>query len=182
MFCIVFVLSIHRKQKAADEEAKKGQIQFQKPFLSVITVSKCLMIVSATFFGRNDAAVTVVSQLLIMAALGAITFWWMQLRGAEFERTRIGWAEPCYPPAINVWRGYSFFGGVLGAVIAILALRATDTFNGNTGLAILAGAMVMLALPLIVWYKKWENDNAHMWAPVSPGLFCFLRCCVVAIG
>ncbi len=68
----------------------------------------------------------------------------------------------------HVWRGYIFVGGVVGAVVALLVLEATNDLDGNNGLFLLFGWMVLMAVPFIVWYKRWESANAHMWLP-TPG-------------
>jgi hypothetical protein len=72
---------------------------------------------TATFFGRNSAQSTILAQLFIMLALAGVTLRWATLPHAEFELGRAGLAEPCLPPAVNVWRVYIFVAYVLAAAL-----------------------------------------------------------------
>ncbi len=153
-------------KEAADELASKKDVVMVKPFLSIITVSKCLMIVLATYFGRNGVEATILSQLFIMLALAVITMRWSVLTHAEFELGRVGLAEPCLPPAVNVWRVYIFIGGAAGALCAAIAYHFKDSFGGSKAdnrMALLWCVMAATAVPFVLWYRRWESDNTKMW-------------------
>jgi hypothetical protein len=45
---------------------RKKDVSYVKPFLSLVTVSKCLLLVAGSFFGRDDPETTVVTTAIIM--------------------------------------------------------------------------------------------------------------------
>jgi len=78
-------------------------------------------------------------------------------------------AEPCLPPAINVWRGVSFAGGAWGAVVAILVNQYPSELSGDIKFAVLAGGLLLLFGFGFWWYLRWRrttrvyDEQRHKW-------------------
>merc|ERR1719229_2099679 len=92
-------------------------VSFVKPFLSAITVSKCFMLISATFMFHGGVVGTIVSQLITMIALLLFTLIWsfndLKLNGLTQNK-------PGFPFSVNLIRVAGFGCGLLGCIIEMI--------------------------------------------------------------
>merc|ERR1719242_772219 len=92
-------------------------VSFVKPFLSAITVSKCFMLISATFIFGGGVVGTIASQLITMIALLLFTLIWsfndLKLNGLTQNK-------PGFPFSVNLIRVAGFFCGLIGCIIEII--------------------------------------------------------------
>merc|ERR1719300_1442152 len=92
-------------------------VSFVKPFLSAITVSKCFMLISATFLFGGGVVGTIASQIVTMIALLIFTLIWsfndLKLNGLTQNK-------PGFPFSVNLIRVAGFCCGLIGCVIELI--------------------------------------------------------------
>jgi hypothetical protein len=155
--------------------APKKDVAFVKPFLSIIVVAKCVLLVAGTFFGKDDPRTVVTATALLMAALFAVTTAWalqpvrasfLHAESARRSRRRgslvdkisaSALGEPAQPPGINIFRALSFLGGVWGAIVALIALEFPDALGGDAKYALLLAGLAVLASAGALWYRAWKR-------------------------
>ncbi|ETO28106.1 hypothetical protein RFI_09026 [Reticulomyxa filosa] len=93
-------------------------VEFIKPYLSFITLSKSFMLVSAQFISQGKPVGTVLSQLLVCLALFASTvLWsWKNFNPLEFQQV----STPAFPYGVSIVKSLAFFAGVIGSIIELL--------------------------------------------------------------
>lgn len=62
----------------APDGSRSKDISFAKPFLSIITVSKCILLVAITFFSNQDIVASVSISFVVSFALTMVTLVWHQ--------------------------------------------------------------------------------------------------------
>jgi len=140
------VLKLNKKR------IQKKDIQYIKPFLSVIAVSKCILLVSGTFFGKKNPLIVVISSFCTWTTLFIISFIWA-IQSSDSPRDQFGMGEPCWPPFINIWRSLTFAGGSLGAIYALLAY--IKFFSAATATVLVGLTLGILFIMGLIWYKIW---------------------------
>lgn len=150
-------------QTVAQKVGKKD-VSFATPFLSMIIVSKCLLQVSAFFFGKQDPIVTVVSSMVVSLMLIAVTGVWISRSHSTIFRSKAWYAAgsfqsfqfihvspPCTPDSIGIFRIISFGGGVVGSIVAIVAYSMPDTLGGDRKYEALATIALVFIVVGLVW-------------------------------
>jgi len=151
-----------KKSSRVKTPPPKKDIIFVQPFLSCLVVSKCLLLVGATFFGRNDPTVTVAVSLVTWLLLFIICLIWLaRSHSALLRPARFWWhrdflhdpymhvAPPALPDGINIVRVLAFVGGVFGSIIALIALKYPDGLGGDKkyiALAVVSAVLVAIGL------------------------------------
>jgi hypothetical protein len=156
-------------------DERKKDVSVVKPFLSLMVAAKCALLVAATFFGRDDAVVTVAATGVSMLLLFVLTLSWSLQPASRsalqyesmgyhprfdllFERLKhASLGEPCLPPSVNIVRTLSFLAGALGAGVALLAWAYPRALGGAVKFALLLGCVAILALVGVAWYRAWRR-------------------------
>lgn len=69
---------------------------------------------------------------------------------------RLELAEPCAPAALSVFQTLAFLGGVIGAIIAILALNNESMFGGDVQILMLGWFLLSAGIYGAWWYRRWK--------------------------
>jgi len=146
---------VETKVELGKDGKPKKDVNFVKPFLSMVVVSKCVLLVAGTFFGKNDPVTTVISSGFVFVVLFILSAYWATQ--PSVLQDKYGMGEPCWPPFINVWRSLIFAGGALGCLTAIIAQESPDTFGGDAKFALLFAFLFVLYVGGYTWYKKWRK-------------------------
>ncbi|ETO04236.1 hypothetical protein RFI_33164, partial [Reticulomyxa filosa] len=93
-------------------------IEFIKPYLSVVTLSKSFMLISTQLISQGKIVGTVVSQLIACVSLFAITMlWsWNNLNVEKYSSVN----KPSFPYGVNIIKAIAFLAGAVGCVIELL--------------------------------------------------------------
>jgi hypothetical protein len=145
----------------------KKDIGFVQPFLSLLIVSKCALLIASGFFGRNDPIVTVVAELAISAVLLGVAVVWIARSSSAMFRSPEWYlskgflshpsfyiAPPCAPDTVNIIRLLSFVGAILGAIVALLAFHFPAAWGGDVKYGVLLAIVAVLALTAAVWQAR----------------------------
>merc|ERR1719242_796003 len=162
----------------ADPKAKKScfkrfcsfssTVSFIKPFLSAITVSKCFMLISATFIFRGGVVGTIVSQSFTMFALLLFTLIWsfndLKLNGLTQNK-------PGFPFSVNLIRVAGFGCGLIGCIIEMI--RYFDALLIDEALEFIILLCIMAVIGIVMFiifqqyhskYNKLDDDIDMEWA------------------
>jgi len=144
----------------------KKDIGFVQPFLSLLVVSKCALLVVSGFFGENEPVVTVVASLVVSVILLTVALLWLHRSSSASLRSEQWYtnqsflrhpfffvAPPCAPDAVNIVRLLSFVGAILGALVALLAYCAPSSIGGDAKYAVLLAIMITLAVIGALWQR-----------------------------
>ncbi|ETO15212.1 hypothetical protein RFI_22152, partial [Reticulomyxa filosa] len=93
-------------------------VEFIKPYLSVVTLAKSFMLVSAQLLSEGKPVGTVLSQLFTCLALFIATvLWsWNNLNLQQYHKVFM----PVFPYGVSILKSLGFLAGVIGSIIELL--------------------------------------------------------------
>eukprot|EP01083_Nonionella_stella_P136672 416004_1 len=140
-------------------------VSFVKPFLSTITVTKCFMLISATFVFRGGVIGTIVSQSISMLFLLFFTIIWSF---SDLKLNGLTQNKPGFPFSVNLIRICGFCCGLFGCILEILRIY-TDIIDSTLDFVILLAVMVLSAVIALIIFCKYhskydlEDDTDSNW-------------------
>ena len=132
-------------------------VSFVKPFVSAMTVSKCFMLISATFVFGGDAVATVVSQTVSMASLLLLTLAWCF---RDLRRNGLTQNRPGFPFSANLIRVAGFGCGFVGCAVEMTKRFSLLLDDDGLHWLVLLGATSALGLALLVVFKCYHAKYA----------------------
>merc|ERR550525_1103222 len=146
-------------------------VSFVKPFLSAITVSKCFMLISATFIFGGGVVGIIASQIVTMIALLLFTLIWsfndLKLNGLTQNK-------PGFPFSVNLIRVAGFGCGLIGCIIEMIryygyfdALLIDEFMEFILLICIMAGIGIIMFIVFQRFhskYNKLDDDIDLEWA------------------
>ena len=143
------------KQDAeAEPEAPVVKVQFVQPFLSLVAVGKCVMVVGSNFFGGGTQLALVIASAALCFGLLAATVWWSYV-ARPFSAGRPashGFVPPSPVVVVTNVRMLGFAGGVAGAIVGAIAVGLALPIT--TQLIAVAVAVSLLAVGLAVLHRS----------------------------
>ncbi|ETO27883.1 hypothetical protein RFI_09249 [Reticulomyxa filosa] len=93
-------------------------VEFIKPYLSVITLAKSFMLISAQLLSEGKPIGTILSQLVICLALfiSTVLWSWKNLNLQQYHKVFM----PAFPYGVSIIKSLGFFAGIIGSVIELL--------------------------------------------------------------
>merc|ERR550525_2344829 len=150
-------------------------VSFVKPFLSAITVSKCFMLISATFIFGGGVVGIIASQIVTMIALLIFTLIWsfndLKLYGLTQNK-------PGFPFSVNLIRVAGFGCGLIGCIIEMI--RYFDALLIDEALEFILLLCIMAVIGIVMFiifqqyhskYNKLDDDIDLEWAIRFDGEF-----------
>jgi len=177
--------SKEKEEEDADPKAKKSclkrfcsfssTVSFVKPFLSAITVSKCFMLISATFLFGGGVVGTIGSQIVTMIALLIFTLIWsfndLKLNGLTQNK-------PGFPFSVNLIRVAGFGCGLLGCIIEMIRYFDAVLLDDALEFILLLCIMAVIGIAMFIIfqqyhskYNKLDHDIDLEWAIRFDGQF-----------
>ena len=132
-------------------------VSFVKPFLSAITVSKCFMLISATFVFGGDAMATVVSQTVAMLSLLLFTLVWCF---RDLRRNGLTQNKPGFPFSVNLIRVAGFGCGLLGCVVELTKHYSAFLLEDGLDFVVLLAVMGAIAVVSLVVFQCYHAKYA----------------------
>eukprot|EP01083_Nonionella_stella_P293958 999530_1 len=132
-----------------------NDVDFVRPFVSAITVSKCFMLIFATYVFSGGIISTIVCQSISCVVLMVFTLYWSFSNLYLYGLTQ---NEPGFPFGICLIRVLGFFCGICGCVVEIL--KYNHIIHSNLDFLALAATMIIAAIIIgIVFVKYYTKFN-----------------------
>ena len=139
-------------QKTKENEQKSNfkkfismdnSVQFVKPFISAITVTKCWMLITSTFVFKGGAIGTIVSQSIACFILFIFSLRWSfrSLNACGLTQN-----EPGFPFGISLLRAFGFFAALIGCFVE--GLKIMNVIDGRLDVLLLFAILTFFG---IVW-------------------------------
>merc|ERR1712154_102768 len=129
-------------------------VSFVKPFLSAITVSKCFMLISATFLFGGGVLGTIISQIISMISLLLFTLIWsfndLKLNGLTQNK-------PGFPFSVNLIRVSGFICGLIGCLVELLRYYTDDIIDEQIDFIILLAVMMLISVAMFILFKTFHS-------------------------
>ncbi|GAB5354404.1 hypothetical protein AAMO2058_000116100 [Amorphochlora amoebiformis] len=125
-----------------------------KPFLSVLTLIKTMLVMASVFFGSNGPVSAICSTVVCGLILTSITLYWATQPSLRFGSLVLG--EPSTPPIYNVTRVVGFIGCIWGGIVAAIVLRNPKELQ-EIKYAILWGGIVLMFIAAYGFYGFWRK-------------------------
>merc|ERR1719361_3052166 len=129
-------------------------VSFVKPFLSAITVSKCFMLISATFIFGGGVVGTIASQIVTMIALLLFTLIWslndLKLNGLTQNK-------PGFPSSVNLIRVAGFGCGLLGCIIEMIRYFDAVLLDDALEFILLLSIMAVIGIAMFIIFQQYHS-------------------------
>lgn len=130
-------------------------VSFVNPFLSAITVSKCFMLIGATFISGGGMIGTVVSQIVTMVVLLLFTLIWsfndLRLHGLTQNK-------PGFHYGINAVYVVGFCCGLIGCFIEMIRYFHSELLDEAMALILLLSIIGAIGI-VIAFIFKWYHSK-----------------------
>lgn len=154
--------------EARDGPARPGEIRTAQPFLSVVTISKFVLLLLVQYFFLADGSASPIASLVVCALMfGGMIAWTIRsgsLLIVSSFRSVDGVLLPVSPPVVSIWRTLSFAAGVWGGVVAVVFsfLRQVEAVNDDTSLVVLLVGLAVLLVVGLVWRRAWVRRELEI--------------------
>eukprot|EP01083_Nonionella_stella_P023362 64645_1 len=130
--------------------------RFVKPFVSLLTVSKCFMLIGAVFISGGAPFGTIVCEGITMVALLCYTLWWSISNLKLYGLTQ---NEPGFPFGVSLIRSLGFLVGLTSCVIELLKLYGIVDSSFDYFLLLIA-VIVSCCVAVAFFAKYYSRFNA----------------------
>lgn len=135
-------------------------ITIAQPFLSVVTITKFLLLLFVQFFFADDVRASPIASVLVCALmLGGMIFWTLRTGSSLLNSTLSpvsGLFLPINPPVLSIWKTLSFAAGVWGGIVAVVFASLATAAKPNTSLIVLFIGLVVLLVGGLIWSRVWS--------------------------
>merc|ERR1712087_365900 len=114
-----------------------NSIQFVKPFLSAITVTKCWMLI-CNFVFRGSAIPTIICQSIACLVLFIFSLNWAFRSLNECGLTQ---NEPAFPFGVSLLRAFGFFAAIVGCFVE--GLKITNVIDESLDVLLLFAILMV---------------------------------------
>ncbi len=173
------------EEKEKEKEKKSfftfgSTVKFIKPYLSMITLAKCFMLISANYVSGGGAIGTVISQLIVCVSLFLATVLWSNrnlhenLTLSKLKKSQLiaDWQsvkQPAFPYSISVVKSIAFLAGIVGCIIELLYFweiiprKFNTSFFGeiqDTDLLLVCFLLLLAAIVSTIWFSRLKKKHS----------------------
>eukprot|EP01084_Bolivina_argentea_P260774 440503_1 len=135
-------------------------IRFVKPFVSLLTVSKCFMLIGAIFISGGSEFGTIICEGITMIILLSYTLFWSISNLKLYGLTQ---NEPGFPFCVSLIRSLGFFVGLTSCIIEIFRFYGIidstfDYFVLFVAIIISSGMVIALFLKFYSRFNALDDD------------------------
>eukprot|EP01083_Nonionella_stella_P044385 119504_1 len=171
--CKKTVMAEDVEESKEEEETSKmkqffsfdNDVDFVRPFVSAITVSKCFMLIFATYVFSGGVVSTIVCQSISCVVLMVFTLYWSFSNLYLYGLTQ---NEPGFPFGICLIRVLGFFCGICGCVVEIL--KYNHIIHSNLDFLALATTMIIASIIIGIVFVKYYTKFNKMDDNIDPYL------------
>uniref|UniRef100_A0A7S0XMZ2 Uncharacterized protein n=1 Tax=Elphidium margaritaceum TaxID=933848 RepID=A0A7S0XMZ2_9EUKA len=140
------------KSKLKQFLALENCVDFVRPFISAVTVTKCFMLISATFLFKGGVYGTIVCDSIACLALLFFTLHWSF---DNLQRYGLTQNEPGFPFGVSLIRSLGFFASIVGCIVE--TLKAAKVIDTTLDFILLFSFIFIATLVLIVVLWKYHS-------------------------
>eukprot|EP01083_Nonionella_stella_P004662 13544_1 len=131
-------------------------VEFVSPYLSALTLSECVMLVTAQFVAKGSLFGLILSQIMIMVFLLIFTSRWAVSNLYLYGLTN---NEPGFPFSASMIRSFGYLCGFVACCIQIL--YAANVIDYTISLLFTWISVVLMSIVMIVMFYKFYNIYNH---------------------
>lgn len=151
----------------ASRNSESVQVKYVQPLLSVVSISKFLLLLVANFFAQGVDGAMAVCSLVTCSLLALVLLLWTRRTGstllAALKNPQFGVLLPVTPPSMLIFRTTVFGVGTWGAVWGlVLAFSGAQELNSDIQLLVLFLGAALVALIGLMWYRAWKRRARNL--------------------
>eukprot|EP01083_Nonionella_stella_P252341 869561_1 len=160
----------HEEEEEEEENSTKAKmkqfasmencVDFVKPFISAVTVTKCLMLIGSTFMSKGGVYGTIICDSVSCLALLIFTMRWSFANLNQYGLTQ---NEPGFPFGVSLLRALGFFAGIIGCAVEIL--KVSNVIDSTMDFILLFVILILASIVLLclLWkyhkkFNKYDDD------------------------